>query len=304
MSEFEILTYREIAERLGISAESARKKVRRRKWHVVPGNRPSDPVRVHVPTEVLLSERNPAADIDDEPVRAAPSELLSTLKALEGYVARVSGHQDRLLAELGKLLQELAAKDAAHAADMERMRGEERDRYEGELEMLRTEYKQGRAERLEEINRLVADIERERTGRKEETEHYRAELDRQWQNFLEERERYFEDLERERMATAKAEARAYRSEAAATELRSALVTVVPRLETLLRPSPAKPAEPPAQPPETAARRPPEDDIPPLPPALVARSRFIAPAARDDDDQDGEDGGNGGGRKRWWPFRRR
>ncbi|WP_446913918.1 hypothetical protein, partial [Klebsiella pneumoniae] len=78
--------------------------------------------------------------------------------------------------------------------------------------------------RIEEITRLLGDIERERTGRQADVEHHRAEVDRQWKIFLEERENHFESLERERIATAKAEARAYRSEAASKEMRTALVT--------------------------------------------------------------------------------
>jgi hypothetical protein len=53
------LTYKELAERLGISPDSARIKAKRRKWAVIPGNHPSEPVRVLVPVAVLEGERSP-----------------------------------------------------------------------------------------------------------------------------------------------------------------------------------------------------------------------------------------------------
>lgn len=47
------LTYRELAERLGISTDAARMKARRAvksgRWRIIPGNHPNDPVRVDLP---------------------------------------------------------------------------------------------------------------------------------------------------------------------------------------------------------------------------------------------------------------
>src|SRR3546814_12591344 len=85
MSEFEVLTYRQLGDRLGISLESARKKVRRRKWRVVPGNRPSDPVRVHVPKDLLDSlPPQPEADarLAAAGLPATDPPPLSTLKGI------------------------------------------------------------------------------------------------------------------------------------------------------------------------------------------------------------------------------
>ena len=53
MAETVSLTYKELASRLGITINSARIKVRRRKWRVLPGNHPNDTARVEVPTEWL-----------------------------------------------------------------------------------------------------------------------------------------------------------------------------------------------------------------------------------------------------------
>ncbi|HET8727496.1 MAG TPA: hypothetical protein VFO41_08305 [Alphaproteobacteria bacterium] len=275
MSEFEILTYRQLSDRLGISLESVRKKVRRRKWRVVPGNRPSDPVRVHVPVEALAEAPEPEPDEAPAPAPADP-QLLSTLKALEAYVGRVSGQQEQLLGELSRLVAELAAKDAAHGEEIKQVRAEERERYREELDIIAAAHEQERASRVEEITRLLADIERERTDRKDDEQHYRGEIDRQWKVFLEERENHFESLERERMATAKAEARAYRSEATAKEMRTALVAVVPRLDTMLRQA-AAPQEPPSPQPadiaesSQASGSPPADGADPDGPASKRRS---------------------------------
>lgn len=288
MSEFEILTYRELSDRFGISLESVRKKVRRRQWRVVPGNRPSDPVRVHVPKEALqgfpLEEDEVDGRMAAAGLPATDPQLLATLKALEAYVGRVSGQQEQLLAQLGNLLSELAAKDKAHAEELRRVREEERERYREELDQISRVHEESRAERVQEINRLISDIERERTARAQDQEHHRTEMDRQWQAFLEERERHFESLEQQRMAAAKAEARAYRSEAAEKELRSALVTIVPRLETLLKP---------------AAADQPTEDRPPLPPKFIKHAPPVSEekAARNADDEHGP-------RRGWWPWRKR
>lgn len=51
--DLEQLTYRGLAERLGISADAARMKAKRKAkvgaWRIIPGNHPSDPVLVEVP---------------------------------------------------------------------------------------------------------------------------------------------------------------------------------------------------------------------------------------------------------------
>lgn len=51
--DFEKLTYRDLAARLGVSSDAARMKAKRRTkagaWRIIPGNHPSDPVLVEVP---------------------------------------------------------------------------------------------------------------------------------------------------------------------------------------------------------------------------------------------------------------
>lgn len=55
--DFEKLTYRGLAERLGVSADAARMKAKRKvkagAWRIIPGNHPSDPVLVEVPLAEL-----------------------------------------------------------------------------------------------------------------------------------------------------------------------------------------------------------------------------------------------------------
>lgn len=55
--DLEQLTYRGLAERLGISADAARMKAKRKAkagaWRIIPGNHPSDPVLVAVPAGEL-----------------------------------------------------------------------------------------------------------------------------------------------------------------------------------------------------------------------------------------------------------
>ena len=45
------LTYRELAERLGIKPESARKTAQRRRWHRTTAN--DGTTRIHVPVEAI-----------------------------------------------------------------------------------------------------------------------------------------------------------------------------------------------------------------------------------------------------------
>src|SRR3954454_2253488 len=59
MSDTISLTYKELAERLGMSPDSARIKARRLKWPVIPGNHPGDPVHVRVPLSALNRRANP-----------------------------------------------------------------------------------------------------------------------------------------------------------------------------------------------------------------------------------------------------
>src|SRR6266481_7422419 len=54
MIEPQWLTYREAAERLGITAEAVARRARRHKWPKLMPNRPGNPVRIQVPPDQLL----------------------------------------------------------------------------------------------------------------------------------------------------------------------------------------------------------------------------------------------------------
>ena len=54
------LTYRELAERLGIKPESARKTAQRRRWHRTTAN--DGTTRIHVPVEALGRPRDSTGD--------------------------------------------------------------------------------------------------------------------------------------------------------------------------------------------------------------------------------------------------
>jgi hypothetical protein len=120
MSDTIPLTYRELAERLGLSPDSARIKAKRRKWLTVPGNHPSDPVRVLVPVEFLDPERSPerkggvrtpsAPPINDGEINAlrAYVEMLEQRlavgdKLVDSLRSEHAGERSRLLAEIDRI---------------------------------------------------------------------------------------------------------------------------------------------------------------------------------------------------------
>jgi len=71
MSDAEWLTYKQLAERLGIGIPGARHKAKRRKWRLEHGNHPGDPVRVLVPAEFLTADRSPDRSEIDPPLTGA-----------------------------------------------------------------------------------------------------------------------------------------------------------------------------------------------------------------------------------------
>ena len=71
------LTYRELAERLGIKPESARKTAQRRRWHRTTAN--DGTTRIHVPVEALGRPRDSTGD---SPTTAVLEERIRGLEAL------------------------------------------------------------------------------------------------------------------------------------------------------------------------------------------------------------------------------
>lgn len=58
MADYEILTYAELAERLGLTVDGARHRVKRRGWPIEPGNYPGAPCRVRVPVAMMSARRS------------------------------------------------------------------------------------------------------------------------------------------------------------------------------------------------------------------------------------------------------
>lgn len=97
--DLEKLTYRALAERLGISPDAARMKAKRKVkaggWRIIPGNHPSDPVLVEVPLAELngtervggeqegrsRGERNPRTHAPEQANALAEQALASLIDA-------------------------------------------------------------------------------------------------------------------------------------------------------------------------------------------------------------------------------
>jgi hypothetical protein len=156
MPEHEVLTYRELADRLGISSDSARIKAKRRKWRVEPGNHPSDPVRVLVPIEFLSPVRTPSA----HPGRAPRAQADAT-RALEDHI------------------ETLRRQVEEQRADLERERGQHREERTRLHEELAHERDRARAEREALLEQLQVLTERQVGAERqlrEEVEALRAEI--------------------------------------------------------------------------------------------------------------------------------
>lgn len=113
MTETVLLTYRELAARLGITVNSARIKARRRKWRIVPGNHPLDPARVEVPPEWLSpvavrgareGDGIPMSPGDAPPVLSpATSSANDVMVPLATAIALIAGERQYRDAETARL---------------------------------------------------------------------------------------------------------------------------------------------------------------------------------------------------------
>lgn len=101
------LTYRELADRLGISPDAARMKAKRAlksgRWSIIPGNHPSDPVRVELPAadavkpERVRGARSPGERTGRTPPRTETDA--GVVMALQSAQARITELTDLLTAE-------------------------------------------------------------------------------------------------------------------------------------------------------------------------------------------------------------
>ncbi|WP_110754805.1 hypothetical protein [Phyllobacterium leguminum] len=120
------LTYREIADRLGIKPESARKTAQRRRWHRVTGN--DGTVRIHVPVEVLEGEGDSHGDRPGNPVHAQLAKLEAEVAGLKELV-----QAERRRAEAAETA---AAMTAALMKEREADLKAERDRWHEQAQRL------------------------------------------------------------------------------------------------------------------------------------------------------------------------
>ncbi len=110
-----LLTYAELGEALGITADSAKRLARRRGWMKQPGN--DGRARVSVPVERLVPRDDPADDPEDvreDDPRDAPEDSPGVVVVLERHVERLERDLDGTKGELD------AAKRALEVALRER----------------------------------------------------------------------------------------------------------------------------------------------------------------------------------------
>ena len=130
------LSYRDIADHFGISADAARMKARRKakagRWRIIPGNHPNDTVLVEIPVEDLTEraggerratvqgERTPRT-IAPERTNESPERVLQLLASAISLLKPAQDQIERLHAEL------MEAKEAHRRDAMELAAAETRE---------------------------------------------------------------------------------------------------------------------------------------------------------------------------------
>lgn len=106
------LTYRELADRLGISPDAARMKARRAvqkgRWRIIEGNHPNDPVRVELPA---IDAGSPNATIGERRTRSTGERKGRTntrtdAEAITGQMVTALQSAQERIRELTDLLTE------------------------------------------------------------------------------------------------------------------------------------------------------------------------------------------------------
>ena len=138
MIEPQWLTYREAAERLGITADAVVRRAGRHKWPKLLPNRPGNPVRIQVPGDQFHRSTPPAlppppdAPPPDNPPPPGDAELTAALVDLQAEVARLTdlAEQERRIAaierrdrlEMQRQTEELLAQVNAAQREVDRAR--------------------------------------------------------------------------------------------------------------------------------------------------------------------------------------
>ena len=130
MTEPQWLTYREAADRLGITADAVARRARRHKWPKLLPNRPGNPVRIQVPADQL--DRPPPPEAPPTPPPPPDTRLAETVAALQAELARVTdmAEQERRIAaverrdrlELQRQTEELRAQFQAVQREVDKAR--------------------------------------------------------------------------------------------------------------------------------------------------------------------------------------
>ncbi len=128
-SDLAKLSYRDLAERLGISADAARMKAKRKVkaglWRIIPGNHPSDKVMVELP----------AADLDER-VGGERSEQVSPERSTRtSQPERANADSDRLLDALSEAVS-LLRPAQEHIERLKCGRWERRSNWNGRCSIL------------------------------------------------------------------------------------------------------------------------------------------------------------------------
>jgi chromosome segregation ATPase len=108
------LTYRELGERLGISADGARMKAKRHKWTATTDNEGS--IRVCVPASLQANTRT---NVPRRTVPERSAEQANEIKAMQAHLETLKQQASDHAAERERLLAEIERQRADYAADME-----------------------------------------------------------------------------------------------------------------------------------------------------------------------------------------
>jgi chromosome segregation ATPase len=176
------LTYRELAERLGIEPDSARIKARRHaksgRWKLIPGNHPGATATVEVPVADLVREGDPGRTFPGTSVQigeGAPGRTGREMQALQDHIKSLTTR----LEVADKQTDQLRAD---HAAELERIRGElERTRQDADRQDRLHREQRAEVEHLLKalVERIEADQARlieERTQLQDELREARAKV--------------------------------------------------------------------------------------------------------------------------------
>src|SRR4051812_30468239 len=176
MSDTVRLTYRELAERLGIEPDSARIKARRLaksgRWKLIPGNHPGAASTVEVPAADLVPEGVPGRTPPGAPAQqtggSAPGRPGADVQALEDHIKSLTARLEVADRQTDQLR-------ADHAAELERIRGE-LDRTRQDADRQDRLHREQRAEVEHLLKALVERVEADQARLIEERDHLRDDL--------------------------------------------------------------------------------------------------------------------------------